>query len=247
MSGHSKWSTIKRKKGALDAARGKLFGKLIKEITVAARIGGADENSNPRLRQVVLKAKAANMPNSNIERAIAKGSGTADDVHYEELIYEGYGPGGVAVIIEVMTDNKNRTVGEVRHTLTRSGGNLAENGAVAWNFDRVGLLAIDKGELEEDDLLMIVMDAGAENIDDGGDIWEINCSLSDMENVRLALVENELEVKTYEPIMKPKTLTKVEGADVGKVLKMIDALEDNDDVQNVYTNFDADEEDLAGQ
>jgi YebC/PmpR family DNA-binding regulatory protein len=246
MSGHSKWSTIKRKKGALDAKRGKIFGKLIKEITVAARMGGGDENANPRLRQIVLKAKAANMPNSNIERAIAKGSGAGENVNYEELIYEGYGPGGVAVLIEVMTDNKNRTVGEVRHTLARAGGNLGENGVVAWNFDRLGLVAVEKGALEEDDLLMMVMDAGAENIEDAGDVWEIYSSLDDMEAVRVAAVENGLDVKAYEPTMKPKTLTKIERSDVSRILKMIDILEDNEDIQNVYTNFDADEEDLMG-
>lgn len=246
MSGHSKWSTIKRKKGALDAKRGKLFGKIIKEITVAARLGGGDENANPRLRQVLLKAKAANMPATNIERAISKGTGDLDGVSYEEITYEGYGAAGVAIIVETMTDNRNRTVGEVRHAFTRNGGNLGENGAVAWNFDRLGLVSIPKDELDEDDLLMMVLDAGAQNIEDGGEVWEVYSALEDMEAVRKALVDNELEVQEYTPVLKPKTLCKVEGPDILKVLKLIEALEDNDDVQNVYSNFDADEAELAG-
>lgn len=245
MSGHSKWSTIKRKKGALDAKRGKLFGKIIKEITVAARMGGGDESSNPRLRTVLIKAKAANMPANNIERAIAKGTGDMDGVTYEEITYEGYGPAGVALIVETMTDNKNRTVGEVRHAFSRNGGNLGENGAVSWNFDRLGLVSVPKGELDEEDLLMMVMDAGAENIEDGGDVWEVYSALESMEAVRRALLDNELEVQEYTPTLKPKTLCKVEGADIARVLKLIETLEDNDDVQNVYSNFDADESELA--
>jgi YebC/PmpR family DNA-binding regulatory protein len=245
MSGHSKWSTIKRKKGALDAKRGKLFGKIIKEITVAARMGGGDESSNPRLRTVLIKAKAANMPANNIERAIAKGTGDMDGVTYEEITYEGYGPAGVALIVETMTDNKNRTVGEVRHAFSRNGGNLGENGAVSWNFDRLGLVSVPKGDLDEEDLLMMVMDAGAENIEDGGDVWEVYSALESMEAVRRALLDNELEVQEYTPTLKPKTLCKVEGADIARVLKLIETLEDNDDVQNVYSNFDADESELA--
>ncbi len=245
MSGHSKWSTIKRKKGALDAKRGKLFGKIIKEITVAARLGGGDDSSNPRLRTVLIKAKAANMPANNIERAIAKGTGDMDGVTYEEITYEGYGPAGVALIVETMTDNKNRTVGEVRHAFSRNGGNLGEHGAVSWNFDRLGLVSVPKGELDEEDLLMMVMDAGAENIEDGGDVWEVYSALDSMEAVRRALLDNELEVQEYTPTLKPKTLCKVEGADIARVLKLIETLEDNDDVQNVYSNFDADESELA--
>ena len=245
MSGHSKWSTIKRKKGALDAKRGKIFGKLIKEITVAARIGGGDENANPRLRQVVLKAKAANMPNSNIDRAIAKGTGGADGANYEEITYEGYGPAGVAILIETMTDNRNRTVGEVRHLLSKYGGNLGETGSVSWNFERVGQVVVDKGELSEDDVLMIVMDAGAESIDDGDETWEIYSAVENMEAVRLALVEEGVEVKGYEPIQRAKNLQQVEGDDVPRVVKLIELLEDNDDVQAVYSNFDADDDALA--
>ena len=245
MSGHSKWSTIKRKKGALDAKRGKIFGKLIKEITVAARIGGGDENANPRLRQVVLKAKAANMPNSNIDRAIAKGTGGADGANYEEITYEGYGPAGVAILIETMTDNRNRTVGEVRHLLSKYGGNLGETGSVSWNFERVGQVVVDKGELSEDDVLMIVMDAGAESIDDGEETWEVYSAVENMEAVRLALVEEGIEVKGYEPIQRAKNLQQVEGDDVPRVVKLIELLEDNDDVQAVYSNFDADDDALA--
>ncbi len=245
MSGHSKWSTIKRKKGALDAKRGKIFGKLIKEITVAARMGGGDENANPRLRQVVLKAKAVNMPNSNVERAIAKGVGGADGANYEEITYEGYGPAGVAILIETMTDNRNRTVGEVRHLLSKYGGNLGESGSVSWNFERVGQISIDKGELSEEDVLMMVMDAGADNIEDGGDSWEIFAAVENMEAVRVALVDEGLEVKGYEPVQKPKNVQTVEGDDVRRVVKLIEMLEDNDDVQAVYSNFDADEDALA--
>jgi YebC/PmpR family DNA-binding regulatory protein len=245
MSGHSKWSTIKRKKGALDAKRGKIFGKLIKEITVAARLGGGDENANPRLRLVILKAKAANMPAANVERAIAKGTGEMDGVHYEEITYEGYGPGGVALIVETMTDNRNRTVGEVRHMFSRNGGNLAENGAVSWNFERLGLVSVTKGSLGEEDLLVMVLDAGAENIEDGGDTWEVYSALDSMESVRQALLEHGLEIKEYTPTLRPRTLCKVEGGDVAKVLKLIETLEDHDDIQNVYTNFDADEAALA--
>jgi len=246
MSGHSKWSTIKRKKGAADAKRGKIFGKIIKEITVAARIGGGDEDANPRLRLAVLKAKAANMPLSNVERAIAKGTGDVDGVHYEEIVYEGYGPGGVALLVETMTDNRNRTVGEVRHAFSRNGGNLAEAGAVSWNFERQGLVSVDKGALNEEDLLMMVIEVGAETIEDGGETWEVYSAIESMEAVRQALVENGLEVKEYTPTLKPKTLTKVTGGDVGKVLRLIDILEDHDDVQAVYSNFDADEAELAG-
>jgi YebC/PmpR family DNA-binding regulatory protein len=168
-----------------------------------------------------------------------------DGVTYEEITYEGYGPAGVALIVETMTDNKNRTVGEVRHAFSRNGGNLGENGAVSWNFDRLGLVSVPKGDLDEEDLLMMVMDAGAENIEDGGDVWEVYSALESMEAVRRALLDNELEVQEYTPTLKPKTLCKVEGADIARVLKLIETLEDNDDVQNVYSNFDADESELA--
>jgi YebC/PmpR family DNA-binding regulatory protein len=246
MSGHSKWSTIKRKKGALDAKRGKIFSKLIKEITVASRIGGGDEDANPRLRLALIKARASNMPSANIERAIAKGTGEADGVHYEEITYEGYGPGGVAFIVECMTDNRNRTVGEVRHAFSRNNGNMAENGAVSWNFERVGFVSVAKGATSEDDLMMMVMDAGAESIEDGEDVWEIYSAVDAMEAVRQAVLDQRLEVKEYSPTLKAKTLCKVEAEDARRNMKLIDALEDLDDVQEVTTNFDADEAVMAG-
>ncbi len=245
MSGHSKWSTIKRKKGAADARRGKVFSKLIKEITVAARIGGADEAANPRLRQVLLKAKAANMPASNVERAIAKGVGNVEGASYEEITYEGYAPAGVAVLIEAMTDNRNRTVGDVRHLLNKYGGNLGETGSVSWNFERQGLVSVVKGEYSEDDLLLMVVDAGAENLEDGEDVFNVYCPLESLETVRQAVQENGLEVREYSSMMQPKTLVNVAGEDVRRVVKVIEMLEDLDDVQNVYTNFDADEKELA--
>ncbi len=246
MSGHSKWSTIKRKKGALDAKRGKVFSKLVKEITVAVRTGGADEDANPRLRLALNKARSNSMPTTNIERAIAKGSGEADGVHYEEITYEGYGPGGVAFIVECMTDNRNRTVGEVRHAFSRNNGNMAESGAVSWNFVRLGYLSVAKGNTSEDDLLLMVMDAGAENLEDGDEVWEIYCPLESLEAVRLAVVANKLEVKEYSPTLKAKTLCDTGAEDAPRVLKLIDVLEDLDDVQEVYTNFTADEAVLAG-
>ena len=246
MSGHSKWSTIKRKKGALDAKRGKIFSKLIKEITVAARIGGGDEDANPRLRLALNKARTSNMPNANIERAVSKGTGEADGVVYEEITYEGYGPGGVAFIVECMTDNRNRTVGEVRHAFSRNLGNMAENGAVSWNFERLGLVSVSKARTSEDDLMMMVLDAGAESIEDGDETWEVYSALESMESVRQAVLDNKLEVKEYTPTLKPKMLCNVGADDARRVLKLIDVLEDLDDVQEVYTNFDADEAVMAG-
>ena len=246
MSGHSKWSTIKRKKGALDAARGKIFTKIIKEITISARLGGGDENANPRLRSAILKAKAANMPAINVERAIAKGTGTLEGVTYEELTYEGYGPCGVAIVVETMTDNKNRTVSEVRYVFNKYGGNLGADGAVSWNFERQGLLTIAKGKLSEEDVLMTLMDAGAENMEEGDDEWQIYTQIPSLETLRQAAEAAGYEVKGAELTMTPKNSTRVEGNDVGKVVRMIEALEELDDVQNVYSNFDADEDALAG-
>lgn len=246
MSGHSKWSTIKRKKGALDAARGKVFTKLIKEITIASRLGGGDETANPRLRSAILKAKAANMPAANVERAIAKGTGTLEGVVYEEITYEGYGPCGVAIVVEAMTDNRNRTVSEVRYVFNKYGGNLGADGAVSWNFDRQGLLTIAMGKLSEEDVLMTLMDAGAENMEAGDDEWLIYCQIPSLETLRQAAEAAGYEVKGAELTMTPKNSTRVEGNDVGKVVRMIEALEELDDVQNVYSNFDADEDALAG-
>ena len=245
MSGHSKWSTIKRKKGALDAARGKIFTKIIKEITIAARLGGGDEAANPRLRSAILKAKASNMPANNVERAIAKGTGTLEGVTYEEITYEGYGPCGVAVVVETMTDNKNRTVSEVRYTFNKYGGSLGADGAVAWNFERQGLLTIAQGNLSEDDVLMTLMDAGAENLELEDGEWLIYSQIANLETLRKAAEAAGYEVRGSELTMTPKNSTRVEGNDVGKVVRMIEALEELDDVQNVYSNFDADEDALA--
>lgn len=246
MSGHSKWSTIKRKKGAADAARGKIFTKLIKEITIAARLGGGDENANPRLRSAVLKAKANNMPANNVERAIAKGTGTLEGVVYEEITYEGYGPCGVAIIVETMTDNRNRTVGEVRHLLNKHGGSLGADGAVAWNFDQLGMVTVSKGDRDEDDVLMELMDHGAESIEDGDEDWLVYCERSGLEELRKGAESAGYEVKGAELTRQPKNSTRVEGSDVAKVVRLIEALEDLDDVQNVYSNFDADDDALAG-
>ena len=245
MSGHSKWSTIKRKKGALDAARGKIFTKIIKEITIAARLGGGDEAANPRLRSAILKAKASNMPANNVERAIAKGTGTLEGVTYEEITYEGYGPCGVAIVVETMTDNKNRTVSEVRYTFNKYGGSLGADGAVAWNFERQGLLTIAQGTLSEDDVLMTLMDAGAENLELEDGEWLIYSQIDNLETLRKAAEAAGYEVRGSELTMTPKNSTRVEGNDVGKVVRMIEALEELDDVQNVYSNFDADEDALA--
>lgn len=240
MSGHSKWSTIKRKKAKVDAARGKVFTRLIKDITLAAREGGGDESTNPRLRAAVQAAKAANMPSANIERAIKKGTGELPGVSYESGILEGYGPGGVALYIDFVTDNRKRTVAEVRHILSKHGGNLAESGAVAWMFEKKGLVTLPKGDLDEDELLMIVMDAGAEDLKSEDDMYEITSALEDLEKVKAALEENGIEYESAAPTMYPKNTVKVEGKDAEQLLKCLDLLEEHDDVQVVYSNFDMD-------
>jgi len=240
MSGHSKWSTIKRKKAKVDAARGKVFTRLIKEITIAAREGGGDESTNPRLRTAIAAAKTANMPAANIERAIKKGTGELPGVTYEGGFLEGYGPGGVAIYIDFLTDNRKRTVAEVRHILSKHGGNLAESGAVAWMFEKKGLVTLPKGDLEEDDLLMIVMDAGAEDLRVEDDTYEITCAIEDLENVKATLDENGIAYENAAPTMYPKNSVKVEGKDAEQLLKCLDLLEENDDVQIVYSNFDMD-------
>jgi len=243
MSGHSKWSTIKRKKAAQDAKRGKLFTKLIKEITIAARQGGGDPEGNPRLRLAIDNAKSANMPAENIERAIKKATGELDGVDYTEIKYEGYGPGGVALLIESMTDNKNRTVAEVRHLLNKHGGSLGESGSVAWMFDRKGIITLPKNELSEDDLMEIILDAGAEDLQTEEDFFEITTDLDSFEKVRKILIENNIEIENASLQWVAKNNVKVSGETAEKLLKLIESLEDNDDVQNVFTNADfADEE-----
>ncbi|MCB2205895.1 YebC/PmpR family DNA-binding transcriptional regulator [bacterium] len=239
MSGHSKWSTIKRAKGAKDAARGKLFGRLIKEITIAARDGGGDIDANPRLRLAVDKAKGANMPNDNIKRAIQRGTGEVEGVNYEEITYEGYGPGGVAFLIETITDNKNRTVAEIRHLFSKNNGNLAEAGAVGWKFDRKGIVTIPK-KYEEEELMLIAIEAGAEDMSTEEDHFEIVTESSSLEDVKKALEENSIEVEEAEVQMVPQNTLKVDGKDAEGVIRLLEVLEDHDDVQNVYADFDID-------
>ncbi|MCP5062192.1 MAG: YebC/PmpR family DNA-binding transcriptional regulator [Ignavibacteriae bacterium] len=238
MSGHSKWSTIKRKKAVIDAKRGKIFSKLIKEITVAARQGGGDIDGNPRLRLVVDNAKSANMPMDNIERAIKKATGEVEGAQYLELTYEGYGPGGVAVLVESVTDNKNRTVAEVRHSLNKHGGSLGETGSVAWMFDRKGVIALPNQGKTEDDIMELVLDAGAEDIQTEEDYFEVTSAIEDFENVRKALIEGGLEIENASLQWIAKNTVEISGDAAEKLEKMIDAIEDNDDVQNLYTNAD---------
>jgi YebC/PmpR family DNA-binding regulatory protein len=244
MSGHSKWSTIKRKKGAIDAARGKAFTKIIKEITVAARTGGGDPDGNPRLRLAVNSAKASNMPADNITRAIKKGTGELEGVSYEEITYEGYGPGGVALIIESLTDNRNRTVADLRHLLSKNGGNLAESGAVSWNFERKGVIIVSKGNYTEDDLMNVILDAGADDLKDESDFFEVVASLEKFETVRKAIESSKLsgaKIESASLQYLAKTITRIEGTEAEQTLELLSVIEDNDDVQNVYTNADIDE------
>jgi len=243
MSGHSKWSTIKRKKGALDSKRGKIFTKIIKEITLAARLGGGDIEGNSRLRQAILAAKTENMPRDNIDRAIKKGTGEiGGGVNYEEVTYEGYGPGGVAVLVEIMTDNKNRTVAEIRHILSKHGGNLGENGCVAWLFEKKGSIVFEKSEVDEDELIELALEAGAEDVREEGEEVEVITDPSMFEAVRDALEAKGMKYSQASLGMIPQNTVKLEDGKAEQMLKMIDKLEDNDDVQNVYANFDIDDE-----
>ncbi len=241
MSGHSKWSTIKRKKGALDAKRGKIFTKLIKEITVAARMGGGDPESNPRLRAAIAAAKAENMPKDNIERAIKKGTGELEGTQYEELTYEGYGPGGVAVLVEVLTDNKNRSIAEIRHIFSKHGGNLGENGCVSWMFDKKGLLVFSKDQVSEDDVMAVALEAGADDIKETEKEYEVIVDPSEFETVKEAFDKAGIPYLVAEISMVPQNTIALEGKDAEKMLKLMDALEDSDDVQNAYANFDISE------
>ncbi len=245
MSGHSKWSTIKRKKGAADAKRGKIFSKLAKEITVAAKIGGGDPAGNPRLRTVMLAARAANMPSDNVDRAIKKGTGELPGVTYEETRYECYGPSGVALIVDVLTDNKRRIVAEVRHLVTKYGGSMAENGAVTWNFDQRGLIMINKEGLSEEEIFEKAIEAGADDVDTEGDMYEIQTAPSDLHAVATALEEMGISPSEAKLTMIPKTTVEVDAKSIGTVLKLMEALEDNDDVQDVYTNVEITDEAMA--
>lgn len=244
MSGHSKWATIKRKKGAEDAKRGKVFTKFIREITVAARQGGGDPSGNPRLRTVIEKARAANMPQDNITRAIKKGTGELEGTSYEEFMLEGYGPGGVAVMLEVLTDNKNRTVSEIRHTFSRNNGNMGEAGCVAWVFQKKGLIHFTKNQVSEDQLMEQALEAGAEDIKDEEDMWDVITDPASFEKVKKSLGEKSLKPQQAELTMVPQNSVKLMGADAEKMLKLMEALEDNDDVQNVFANFDIPKEEM---
>ncbi len=243
MSGHSKWSTIKRKKGAADAKRGKIFTKIIREIMVAARTGGGDINANPRLRTAVLAAKAENMPKENIERAIKKGTGELEGTNYEELTYEGYGPGGVAMLLEVLTDNKNRTVAEVRHIFSKHNGSLGETGCVSWMFEKKGLILVDRVGADEDRLIEVALDAGAVDVMDTGKDFEVTVPPPQFDVVKKALDDAGFKYSYAEVTMVPQSTVRLTGKDAEQMLKLMEGLEDSDDVQKVYANFDiADEE-----
>ena len=239
MSGHSKWSTIKHKKGAADAKRGKVFTKLIKEITVAARMGGGgDPNSNPRLRTAVLAAKAENMPKDNIERAIKKGTGELEGVNYEESVYEGYGPGGAAVLLESLTDNKNRAVADIRHIFNKRGGNLGENGCVGWMFDKKGYINIEKKAVDEETLMETALDAGAEDVREDEDNFEVITAPEDFEAVREAIDKASIPYLEAEITMLPQTTANLQGKEAEQMIRLMEALDDCEDVQKVYTNAD---------
>jgi YebC/PmpR family DNA-binding regulatory protein len=248
MSGHSKWATIKHKKGALDAKRGKIFTRLIKEISIAAKSGG-DPDMNPRLRTAVAAAKAENMPADNIKRAIQRGTGELPGVSYEEFSLEGYGPGGVAVLLDISTDNRNRTVSEIRHAFGKNGGNMAEAGAVSWMFSKKGDIVIPKSAAKEDDLMGIVLDAGADDLRDDGDNWEVLTSPSAYEAVLEAVKKAGITPASASVAMIPQNYIKLEGSAASTMIRLMEALEDQDDVQNVHSNFDIDQkvlEEVAG-
>lgn len=247
MSGHSKWSQIKHKKSAVDAKKGKLFSKISKEISVAARIGGSDPGMNPRLRLAIEKAKDANMPADNIKRAIMKGTGELPGMAYEEAFYEGYGPGGAAIMLEVLTDNKNRTISELRHILSKHGGSIGEAGCVAWMFDKKGYMLVDKRSIDEDILMSIALDAGAEDIknDPEEENYEIITVPEDLNRVKEFLEKKNITLNLSEVTLIPKSYVKLAAKDAEKMLKLIDAVEEHDDIQNVYANFDIPDEVMA--
>lgn len=245
MAGHSKWAQIKRKKAVTDARRGKLWTKLLKELTVAARLGGADPAGNPRLRVGIQEARAANVPSENIERAVNRGAGLLDGVTYEELTYEGYGPGGVAILIEAMTDNKNRTVSELRHLLSKSGGNLGENGCVAWMFVKRGYFALEKDALDEDELMELALAVGAEDAVVEDEVYELYSAPEDYAAVRDELEQRQIAVSSQALAMLPKSEVELDLETTARVLRLVDALEDQEDVQNVWSNLNVSEEAMA--
>ena len=242
MSGHSKWSTIKHKKGAADAKRGKIFTKLIKEITVAARIGGGDINTNPRLRTAAAAAKTQNMPKDNLERAIKKGTGELEGINYEEISYEGYGPGGVAVLVKCLTDNKNRTIADVRYIFSKAGGNIGTDGCVSWMFNSKGLISINKNKSDENTLMEIALEAGAEDVKDEGDCFEIITEPDDFENVKQAIEKASIKYDLAEITMLPQNMTKLEKKEAEQMVKFMEALDDCDDIQTFYSNADIPDE-----
>ncbi|MFP4348594.1 MAG: YebC/PmpR family DNA-binding transcriptional regulator [Thermodesulfobacteriota bacterium] len=242
MSGHNKWSTIKHKKGAADAKRGRIFTKLIKEITVAARMGGGDPDANPRLRTAIAAAKSENMPKDNIERAIKKGTGELEGVSYEENTYEGYGPGGAAIFLESVTDNKNRAVADIRHIFSKSGGNLGENGCVAWMFDKKGYINIEKDGVDEEKLMEVALDAGAEDVREEDGSFEVITEPEDFETVREAIEKASIAYADAEITMLPQNVAALQGKEAEQMVRLMDALDDCEDVQKVYTNADIPEE-----
>jgi len=246
MSGHNKWASIKHKKGANDAKRGKIFTKLIKEITVAARMGGGDPNGNPRLRAAVLAARAENMPKDNIERGIKKGTGDLEGVSYEESIYEGYGPGGAAVLVESLSDNKNRSVAEIRHVFTKNGGNLGSSGCVAWMFKKKGYIAIDREDVDEEKLMEKALEAGAEDVREDETTFEVISAPEDFEAVKAAIDQLKVPYISAEVTMLPQNTTSLAGKEAEQMVRLMDMLEDCDDVQKVYTNADIPDE-LVGR
>jgi YebC/PmpR family DNA-binding regulatory protein len=241
MSGHSKWATIKHKKGAADAKRGKIFTRLIKEITVAAKQGGGDPDGNPRLRTAILAAKAENMPADNIKRAIQRGTGEIEGLTYEEITFEGYGPGGVAVIVDVLTDNRNRAVSEIRHAFSKNGGNLGETGSVGYMFSKKGLIVIAKEGTDEEKLTEVVLEAGADDLNDEGENWEIFTTPKEFVAVKEAIEKAGYKPEHAEVTMIPSTYQKLEGSQANAMMRLLEVLEDLDDSQNVYSNFDMDE------
>jgi YebC/PmpR family DNA-binding regulatory protein len=245
MSGHSKWHSIKHKKGATDAKRGKLFTKFIKEITVAARTGGGDPDANARLRKAILDAKAGNMPNDTIDRAIRRGTGAEEGVNYEEITYEGYGPGGVALLIEAVTDNRNRTVAEIRHMFSKNGGNLGDAGSVGWLFEKKGYIVVEKAAKPEEELFDIAIEAGADDLRDDEDNFEIITSPENFEKVQDAIKSAGIEPQVAEVSMVPQNYIQLAGNEARQMLKLMEAIEDHDDVQKVHANFDIDEADMA--
>jgi YebC/PmpR family DNA-binding regulatory protein len=244
MSGHSKWHTIKHKKGAADAKRGKIFTRIIKELTVAARNGGGDPNTNPRLRTIIAEAKSVNMPSDNIKKAVQRGTGELPGVTYDEITYEGYGPGGAALIIEVLTDNKNRTVGELRHLLEKYNGNLGSTNSVAWMFEKKGYIVVEKAAADEEKLLNTALDAGADDMRDDGDNWEVLSAPATFEAVRDAVKGLGVEPASAQVAMLPQNYVKLQGKEASQILKLMEVLDEHDDVKQVWSNFDIEEKEI---